>query len=128
MDRDALLLEVDMSAGDIMTKVRESMTVRTAIGEPVGHDGVVIVPAAKVRGGAGGSVSGENTGAGENEGSGAGFGMSTTPVGAFVIRNGTVSWRPAIDVNRVILGGQIVAIVALLTIRTIVKVRAKRSS
>jgi uncharacterized spore protein YtfJ len=111
-----------------MAKVRESMTVRTAIGEPVVHEGVVIVPAAKVRGGAGGGVGGENAGAGENESSGAGFGMSTTPVGAFVIKNGTVTWRPAIDVNKVILGGQIVAIAVLLTIRTIVKVRAKHRS
>jgi uncharacterized spore protein YtfJ len=116
------------SAGDIMAKVRESMTVRTAIGEPVVHDGVVVIPAAKVRGGAGGGVSGEKTDAGDNEGSGAGFGMSSHPVGAFVIRNGTVSWRPAIDVNKVILGGQIVAVVALLTIRSIVKSRRKRRS
>jgi hypothetical protein len=36
-----------------------------------------------------------------------------------------VSWRPAVDLNRIVLGGQIVAIVALLTIRAIVKARAK---
>ncbi len=33
--------------------------------------------------------------------------------------------RPAVDLNRIVLGGQIVAVVALLTIRTIVKARAK---
>jgi hypothetical protein len=42
-----------------------------------------------------------------------------------MIREGELSWRPAVDVNRVILGGQVVAVVALLTLRAIVKARAK---
>jgi hypothetical protein len=50
--------------------------------------------------------------------------MSAYPVGAFMIRGNELSWRPAIDVNRIILGGQIVAIVAMLTIRAIVQARA----
>jgi hypothetical protein len=37
-----------------------------------------------------------------------------------------VSWRPAVDVNKIILGGQVVAVVALLTIRAIVKARLRR--
>jgi hypothetical protein len=36
--------------------------------------------------------------------------------GVFVIRDGTASWRPAIDVNRIVLGGQLVAITALLVL------------
>jgi hypothetical protein len=36
-----------------------------------------------------------------------------------------VQWQPAIDINRVILGGQIVAIFALLTVRAIAQVRAE---
>jgi hypothetical protein len=51
--------------------------------------------------------------------------MTARPVGAFVIRGDEMIWRPAVDVNRIILGGQIVAIAALLTIRSIVKARAK---
>jgi len=42
-----------------------------------------------------------------------------------LIRQGEVRWQPAIDVNRAILGGQVVAIVALLVIRAIVKARSK---
>jgi hypothetical protein len=34
-------------------------------------------------------------------------------------------YGPAVDVNRIVLGGQVVAIAALLTIRAIVKARAK---
>ncbi len=36
-----------------------------------------------------------------------------------------MTWRPAIDVNRIVLGGQIVAVATLLTIRSIVKARAR---
>ncbi len=43
------------------------------------------------------------------------------PAGMYVIRNGNAQWRPAMDVNRVILGGQIVAIVALLVLRSILQ-------
>ena len=44
----------------------------------------------------------------------------------FVIANGAVRWRPAVDVNRVVLGGQLVAITALLTLRLLLKLRARR--
>jgi hypothetical protein len=36
-----------------------------------------------------------------------------------------VSWRPAVDINRIMLGSQVVMAIALLTIRTIVKARAQ---
>lgn len=44
-----------------------------------------------------------------------------------MIRGEEVDWRPAIDVNRVILGGQLIAIAALLLARTVVKSRAARA-
>jgi uncharacterized spore protein YtfJ len=82
-----------------------------------------VIPAAKVQGGAGGG-GGEDP-EGQAKGSGSGFGVSARPVGAFVIRGGEMTWRPALDLNRVILGGQVVAVVLLLTIRSILKRRAK---
>jgi hypothetical protein len=51
--------------------------------------------------------------------------MTARPVGAFIIRDGELSWRPAVDINRIVLGGQVVAVVALLTVRTIIKARTK---
>ena len=50
-------------------------------------------------------------------------GLSTRPAGAFLVRDDEVVWRPAVDLNKIILGGQIVAIVALLTLRAFVKAR-----
>jgi hypothetical protein len=52
--------------------------------------------------------------------------MTARPVGASVIRDGELSWRPAVDVNRIVLGGQLVAVAALLTVRAIIRARAKR--
>jgi uncharacterized spore protein YtfJ len=85
---------------------------------------VTVIPAARVQGGAGGG-SGEDP-QGQGKGSGSGFGMTARPVGAFIIRDGELSWRPAVDVNRIVLGGQLVAVAGLLTVRAIIRARAKR--
>jgi hypothetical protein len=45
----------------------------------------------------------------------------------FAIRDGAVSWRPAVVVNRVILGGHLVAIEALLVARSNLKIVASRA-
>jgi uncharacterized spore protein YtfJ len=99
------------------------MTVKRVYGEPYEKDGVTVIPAARVQGGAG--TGGGEDPQGQGRGSGSGFGVTARPVGAFIIREGELSWRPAVDVNRIILGGQAVLIVALLTIRAIIKARAK---
>jgi hypothetical protein len=41
----------------------------------------------------------------------------------YVIEGNRVRWRPAVDVNRVVLGGQIVMIVALLVLRRVLRRR-----
>jgi hypothetical protein len=45
-----------------------------------------------------------------------------------VIRGSEVVWTPALDLNRIILGGQLVALAAILALRGILKARAKRRS
>jgi uncharacterized spore protein YtfJ len=88
---------------------RDAMTVKRVYGDPVQSDGVTVVPAAAVRGGAGGGGEG-----GPEGGGGGGFGIVARPIGAYVIRDGSVSWRPAVDVNRVLL---LAAAVVLLLAR-----------
>jgi uncharacterized spore protein YtfJ len=84
---------------DAMWKgTRDAITVKRVYGDPVQSDGVTLVPAAAVRGGAGGGGEG-----GAEGGGGGGFGIVARPVGAYVIRDGTVSWRPAVDLNRLLL-------------------------
>ncbi len=122
---------------EVLSKARESMDARVVFGEPVVRDGLTVIPAARITGGGGGGTgqSGKGSGKGSDKGSaeggestgeGGGFGLRSTPAGAFVIKDGDVTWRPAMDINRVILGGQIVGIVALLVLRSIVRTLARR--
>lgn len=114
-----------MDAMSVLTKTQESISQRTVFGEPIVQDGVTIIPVARVSGGGGGGGGGPAGATDEAGGAGAGFGMRSRPVGVFVVKDGHVSWRPSLDLNRVILGGQIVAVVALLTIRSILKGRRR---
>jgi uncharacterized spore protein YtfJ len=106
---------------ETIERAKDAMTVRRVFGEPVEKNGVTVVPAARVQGGAGGGA-GEGP-EGEGSGSGSGFGVNARPVGAFVIKDDDVQWRPAVDVNKVILGGQLVAIAALLLAGAVVRAR-----
>ncbi|WP_224240901.1 GerW family sporulation protein [Hyalangium gracile] len=110
-----------MDVSELLDKTRGEINPRRVFGEPVLQGDAIIIPAARVSGGAGG---GEGKGPSEQgSGAGSGFGLSARPVGAFVIRQGDVEWRPAIDVNRIILGGQIVAAVGLLVLGTVLRAR-----
>jgi uncharacterized spore protein YtfJ len=112
-----------MEVQDVIAQARDALTVKRVFGEPYEKDGVTVIPVASVQGGAGGG-GGEGPDS-QGKGSGSGFGLRARPVGAFVIRGDELTWRPAVDVNRIVLGGQVVAVAALLTIRAIVKARAK---
>lgn len=112
-----------MDVQDVIAQARDALTVKRVFGEPYEKDGVTVIPVARVQGGAGGG-GGEGP-EGQGRGSGSGFGVIARPVGVFLIRGSEVSWRPAVDLNRIVLGGQVVAIVALLAIRSIVKARAR---
>jgi uncharacterized spore protein YtfJ len=115
-----------MEVQDVIAQARDALTIRRVFGEPYEKDGLTIIPAARVQGGAG--AGGGEDPQSQGKGSGSGLAMSARPVGAFVIRNGELSWRPAVDVTRIALGGQVVAVVALLSLRAIVKswIKAKR--
>jgi len=107
-----------MQVDDILAQARDSMHVQRVFGAPIERDGVTVVPVANVMGG-GGAGSGDSET--EGTGSGAGFGVRATPAGVYVIRDGAVEWQPAVDMGRVILVGQLVAIVALLVLRSVLK-------
>jgi uncharacterized spore protein YtfJ len=100
----------------ILQRVEEAMTPRRVFGDPVQVDGVTVLPVARVGGGGGGGQRGEHS----NE-SGVGFGLGVQPAGVFVIRDGDAKWRPALDLNRVILGGQIVGLAAILTFGSLLR-------
>src|SRR5919108_2555863 len=108
-----------MRVMDVVNEAKGAMRASEVFGTPYEKDGVTVIAAARISGGAGGGGNEQQPQAG-----GVGFGVSSRPVGAFVIKAGDVRWQPAVDVNRVLLMAQVVAIVALLTVRAIAKARA----
>jgi uncharacterized spore protein YtfJ len=106
---------------EVMAKAGDTLTVSRVYGEPFETDGVILIPAASVRGGGG---AGEGDG-GENvpSGSGGGFGMSARPVGSYAIKGDEVTWVAAADTTRVIILAEVVALVALLVLRSVLRGR-----
>lgn len=106
----------DAAVLDTIREVVGNASAGKVFGTPVSQGGLTVLPVAKVSGGGGGG--GEH-----DSGTGGGLGLTARPLGVFVLKDGKVHWRPALDLNKVILGGQLVAITALLTLRAIMKAR-----
>jgi uncharacterized spore protein YtfJ len=119
----------------IVDRVDDTLTARRVFGEPVVKNGTTVIPVARIMGGAGGGEGPTPTTAAGEAGTetkpvtsgGLGFGMAARPAGVYVIQEDRVRWIPALDVNRVVMGMQVVAIVLILTIRSIARARATRA-
>ena len=107
-----------MNVDEMLQGVRDALTVQRVYGEPIERDGVLIIPAASVRGGGGG-------GGDANQNGGGGFGLTAKPVGTYVVADGRVSWEPAVDVNRIVLGAQVAAVVIALVIGSVLRARSR---
>ncbi|MEV7013741.1 spore germination protein GerW family protein [Streptosporangium sp. NPDC051022] len=113
-----------MNVMEMIDQARDAASVKRVFGEPIVRGDVTVIPVARVSGGAG-AGSGRQEGGQPSENTGGGFGLGVTPAGVFVIKDSEVRWQPVIDVNRVILGGQLVAVAAFLMTRAVVRLRAK---
>ncbi|MFC7341773.1 hypothetical protein [Saccharopolyspora griseoalba] len=93
---------------DVAERLASKLGEREVFGEPVQQGGTTLLPVARVRGGGGGGGNAE-------EGLGGGFGLNAEPTGAFSISaGGAVAWHPAVNVNRIVRGGQLaLAVVAI---------------
>jgi uncharacterized spore protein YtfJ len=100
-----------MNLTETISNARDAITVKRVYGEPYERNGVTVIPAATVMGGGGGGEGEQGEG---QKGSGGGFGLRARPVGAYVVSGEDVSWRPAVDLNRVILGCQLLGLAAIL--------------
>ncbi len=137
-----------MDAHEVLNHAREAMTVKRVFGDPYEKDGVTVIPVAGILGGAGGAgafggARGGWTGSGRPEGSGGeaaaeaaeaagdsgygmGYGLRATPAGVYVIKDGEVEWKPAVDMRSLMMQRAAVSIVALLVLRSIVRTLARR--
>lgn len=100
-----------MDVTGVLGTARDAITVTRVFAEPYEKDGVTILAAATVSGGAGGGAGTDPRG---QQGEGAGFAANSRPAGAYVITDGRVSWRPAVDANRLIAIVGLLALVYLL--------------
>jgi uncharacterized spore protein YtfJ len=114
-----------MQLSEVISTAKDAITVKRVFAEPYEKDGVAVIVAATVSGGAGGGTGHDEKG---QNGEGGGFGLSGRPAGAYVIKNGEVDWRPAVDPNRIITIVGLVAIAYLLSRPRVTRARAKLRS
>lgn len=112
-----------MQLEELISTARDVVSVKRVYGDPYEKNGLTVIPAATVRGGGGGGM-GESEGD-ESQGGG-GFGLMARPSGAWIIEDGRATWKPAIDVNRIVLGGQIVALTAIIVTGRILLAHSRR--
>lgn len=115
-----------MDVTQMVSTAQDAITVRRVYGKPYEKDGVTIITAARLAGGVGGG-SGQEKG---QEGEGGGFGLKGSPAGAFVIKDGTVRWVPAIDPQRVLatVGAVVLGVVIARTWVVSRAIKAARST
>jgi len=109
-----------MDLQEMVTRSQDTATVGRVYGEPHEKDGTTLIPAARVsaRGGAGAARGDEH--------SGGGFRADAEPVGAFVISDGEVEWKPVFDLSATVRRGQLVGVVALLVVLALIRALRRR--
>ncbi|HEY8821312.1 MAG TPA: hypothetical protein VIM49_05100 [Dermatophilaceae bacterium] len=114
-----------MKVTEVLSAAKDAITVKRVYAEPYEKDGLTVIPAAVVRGGAGGGTGHDDKG---QDGEGGGFGMIGRPAGAFVVKDGQVDWRPAIDPNRIVAMVGLAVIAYLLSRPRMARARATSNS
>jgi uncharacterized spore protein YtfJ len=114
-----------MKLDELVNSTRDALTVKRVYGEPFERDGLAVITAASVRGGAGGGAGHDDKG---QQGEGGGFGMTGSPAGAYVVQGGTVKWLPAVDPNRIFLMVGMAVIAYLLMRPRMVRARARAAA
>ena len=112
-----------MELQELIAGARDVVSVKRVYGDPYEKNGLTVIPAATVRGGGGGGM-GDHEGV--DSGGGGGFGLMARPSGAWIVEDGRAAWKPALDVNRIILGGQTIALAAILVTGRILLARTRR--
>ena len=104
-----------MDVEEMVSRSQDTATVGRVYGKAHEKDGTTVIPVARVsaRGGSGAARGGEH--------SGGGFRADAEPVGAFVIRNGEVEWKPVFDLSAAVRRGQLVGAVALVVLWALIK-------
>ena len=118
---------LDTSAATILDNLhgaQDALSVRRAFGEAYMAEGVMVIPVARVGGGAGGGSGEAPDATAKGKGFGTGFGMGAQPIGVYEVSDAKVVWKPAVDVNRMVRGGQV--LVGILAVCLTLILRRRR--
>ena len=105
----------------VLEQVKEIVDGATVFDKPFEKNGITVIPASRLTAGGGGGEQG-----GDASPAGGGAGVQATPAGALVIRADSVTWVPALDVNRIVLISQLLVLVGILSWRSVAAARARR--
>ena len=124
-----------MNVSEILGQARDAISVQRVFGDPIEKNGVMVIPVARLMGGAGGGGDehGSDTADGPSDeasarraaaagSSGIGFGVMAGPAGVYVVKGDQVSWQPAVSIERLTLIGGSLGIVALLIFRSMLRI------
>lgn len=118
-----------LSVEEMLTAIegtKDSLSVRRAFGEPFEVDGVTVIPVARVAGGAGGGGGeGVDEDGASGGGFGTGFGLGVNPIGVYEVRGDHVEWKPTVDMNRLIKGGQVLTGIIAVCIVLVMRARSR---
>lgn len=127
VDTETTNEDLEGSLAAVMAELRgsrDAVSVRRVFGDPYECDGVTVIPVARVAGGGGGG-GGQGGVTEPGSGFGSGYGLGAKPVGVYEIRDGKVSWKPAVDAGRLAKGGQVLAGIVVVCV-TLVLLRRSR--
>jgi len=115
-----------MNATETIDRVREALSARAVFSEPYEKNGFTVITAANVKGGGGGGEG--DAPDGQGHGAGSGFGVSARATGAYVIDEAGVVWKSAVDRNRALLLGTVVALALIWTFGQAARARTRQIS
>jgi uncharacterized spore protein YtfJ len=96
------------TAAPILDRLHRLISTATVYATPVEHDGLTVIPAARIIAGGGG---GNGTDEGEERhGDGGGAGLIARPAGAYIVADGRVTWKPAVTIETVAVLAFVVAV------------------
>jgi uncharacterized spore protein YtfJ len=102
-----------MKLENLLAQLSDVASARRVFAKPVERDGTTVIPAGVVIGGGGAGTASTN-GAESIANAGGGFGVYAFPVGAYVVRDGRVRFKPAVDLNWL-------ALFALMALRIVLR-------
>jgi len=109
---------------DEIRGARDALTVGRVFGDAYEFDGVTLIPVARVVGGGGGGGGEDESKPGSGKGFGTGFGMGARGIGMYEVRDGNVTWKPAVDATRLAKGGQVLAGIIAVCVTLVLLVRS----